>query len=205
MSLPQTVRVKLSSEAAGYVSITPVVVREMPTRELVEHMLGITGKDEARVQDLLLRGTLVSGASRFRWTGWAAEAEAVRSLLASFPDPDPGRPFSAAQCVLAVLRGGAQHPIGIPRDIGSKRGAAARILRRASFWDVLIGIAAAGTPQYAEYSYRERADVYHLPLSANEVQRLRAAARLVRYSALEIQIRSAPVDSVELYVSRQPL
>ena len=62
MSLPETVRVKLSSEAADYVSLTPVVVQELPLRELVEHMLGITGKDEARVRDLLLRGTLVSGA-----------------------------------------------------------------------------------------------------------------------------------------------
>ena len=71
MPLLDTIRVKLSSEAAEYVSITPVVVQEMPVRDLVEHMLGITGKDEARVRDLLLRGTLVSGASRFRWTGWS--------------------------------------------------------------------------------------------------------------------------------------
>ena len=39
MSLPDTVRVKLSSEAAEYVSITPVVVREMPVRELIEQLL----------------------------------------------------------------------------------------------------------------------------------------------------------------------
>src|SRR6058998_2538127 len=98
MSLPDTVRVKLSSEAAEYVSLTPVVVQEMPVRELVEHLLGITGKDEARICDLLLRGTLVSGASRFRWTGWQADAEGVRSLLATFPDPNPSRPFSAGHC-----------------------------------------------------------------------------------------------------------
>jgi len=48
MSLPATVRVKLSSEAAGSISITRVVVQDLPVRDLVEHMLGITGKDEAR-------------------------------------------------------------------------------------------------------------------------------------------------------------
>src|SRR5579863_235688 len=106
MSLPETVRVKLSSEAAGYVSVTPVVVREMPTRDLVELMLGITGKDEARVRDLLLRGTLVSGASRFRWTGWEADRE--RSVRCCRPFRTPTQPgplppagaysrFSAAQ------------------------------------------------------------------------------------------------------------
>ena len=73
MALPRRVRVKLSSEAAESISITPVVVQEMPVRELVEHMLGVTGKDEARIRELLLRGTLVSGASRFRWAGWEAE------------------------------------------------------------------------------------------------------------------------------------
>ena len=40
MPLPSTVRVKLSSEVAESISITPVVVREIPMRELIEHMLG---------------------------------------------------------------------------------------------------------------------------------------------------------------------
>src|SRR5438874_1143259 len=75
MALPDKVRVKLSSEAAEGISITPVVAREMPLRELVEYMLGVTGKDEGRVRELLLRGTLVSGASRFRWAGWEADPQ----------------------------------------------------------------------------------------------------------------------------------
>ncbi len=201
MSLPATIRVKLSSEAADYVSITPVVVREMPTRELVEHMLGVTGKDEARVRELLLRGTLVSGASRFRWSGWDAEIEAVRSLLATFPDADPVRSFTADRCVLAVLRGSGR-PIGIPRDIGARRGLGARILRRPSFWDLLMQIATAGGPHYSDYSYRERADVYQLPLASTDVQRVREGSRTVRYTALEAQIRNASIEAVELYVAR---
>src|SRR5690348_15504309 len=108
MALPDRVRVKLSSEAAESISITPVVAREMPLRELVEYMLGVTGKDEARIQELLLRGSLVSGASRFRWAGWEAEPQALRDLLGSFPDPEPARPFTPEQCVRAILRGGRQ-------------------------------------------------------------------------------------------------
>jgi len=201
MPLPDTIRVKLSSEAAEYVSLTPVVVQEMPVRDLVEHMLGITGKDEARVRDLLLRGTLVSGASRFRWTGWEADAESVHALLAAFPDPDPARPFAAAQCTRVVLRGPRQ-PIVIPRDAGMRRGVLARVLRRKSFWDVLMDLAAVGGPGYADYSYRDRADVYQLPLSGPEAQRVRAASRLVRYTALEAQIRKAAIEWAELYVVR---
>src|ERR1035441_8425425 len=108
MALPQTVRVKLSSEEAGAISITPVVVQELPVRDLLEHLLGVTGKDEPRIREVLRRGTLVSGASRFRWTGWEADAEGVTELLAGFPDADPSRPFAAGRCVRAVLRGGGR-------------------------------------------------------------------------------------------------
>src|SRR5438552_19162744 len=104
MPLPDTIRVKLSSEAAESISITPVVVQDIPMRELIEHMLGITGKDTARLHELLLRGTLVSGASRFRWAGWDADRQAIESALATFPDPDPRRKFSADRCIRAALR-----------------------------------------------------------------------------------------------------
>jgi len=204
MPLPDTIRVKLSSEAAEYVSITPVVVQEMPVRDLVEHMLGITGKDEARVRDLLLRGTLVSGASRFRWTGVEAQPESIRSLLASFPDADPSRPFDATQCTRVVLRGSRQ-PIGIPREIGTTRGVWARIGRRKTFWALLMEIASTATPQYSGYSYRDRGDVYQLALGGAEVQRIREGARLVPFTALQGQIRIVPVEAAEFYVVRAEL
>ena len=56
MGLPQTIRVKLSSEAAEAISVTPVVVQEFALRDLIELMLGMAGKDEARIRELLLRG-----------------------------------------------------------------------------------------------------------------------------------------------------
>ncbi len=204
MPLPDTIRVKLSSEAAEYISLTPVVVQEMPVRELVEHMLAITGKDETRIRDLLLRGALVSGASRFRWSGMDADARSLQALLATFPDPDPSRPFAAARCVRAVLRGPRQ-PIGIPREIGMRRGFLDRIFGRASFWDLLMGIAASGDHGYGGYSYGERADIYQVALDGPNAKRVREASRLVRYTALEAQIRNTPIDSVELYVVREEM
>ena len=86
MALPPTVRVKLSSEAAESISLTPVVVQEMAIRELVEHMLGVTGKDVPRIREILLRGTLVSGASRFRWAGWEVDLEGLQDLESAFED-----------------------------------------------------------------------------------------------------------------------
>lgn len=197
MALPATVRVKLSSEAAESISITPVVVQEMPVRELVEYMLGVTGKDEARIHELLLRGSLVSGGSRFRWAGWDADLQNLRDLLATFPDPDPARGFAAANCTRATLRGGRQ-AIEISREAGTRKG----LLQRESFWDALMKVIAGSNPVYAGYSYRERSDRFLREFTRDEVGQLRAASGLVRYTILSEQIRTLAFTQAELYVKR---
>ena len=197
MALPQTVRVKLSSEVAEAISITPVVLQELPVRELVEHLLGIAGKDESRLREMLLRGTLVSGATRFRWAGWDADVASLRELLATFPDADPARPFAAAGCIRATLRGG-RHPIEIPREAAAGRS----WFQRKTFWDLLMEVVAASGPAYSGYSYRERADRYLRQFTPAETESVRAAAAALRYSALREQIRSAGLAQAELFVVR---
>jgi hypothetical protein len=197
MALPETVRVKLSTEAAGSISLTPVVAREMPVRELVDHMLGVTGKDEARIRELLRRGTLVSGASRFRWAGWEADAEGLRELLATFPDADPARKFAAERSFHAVLRGGRQ-AIELPREAAARKG----MFQRASFWDALMGVAAEAAFEYAGYSYRDRADRFLAALSVAETERVHAAATAVRFNTLRQQIRGTAFTQLEVLVTR---
>jgi hypothetical protein len=197
MALPPTVRVKLSSEAAESISITPVVVQEMPVRELVEYMLAVTGKDEARIRELLLRGSLVSGASRFRWAGWDVDLENLHDLLATFPDPEPSRSFAAANCTRATFRGGRQ-PIEITREAGTRKG----LFQRASFWESLMKIVSSGTVAYAGYSYRERTDRYLREFTHDELGELRTASGLIRYTILSDQVRTLGFDHAELYVTR---
>ena len=197
MGLPQTVRVKLSSEAADAISLTPVVVQELAIRELVEYVLGVTGKDEPRIREILLRGTLVSLASRFRWAGWDADLEGLHDLLATFPDPDPSMPFAVERCRRAVLRGGRQ-PIEISREAGEKKS----LFQRETFWDRLGSVVAATAPRYAGYSYRERADRYTRELAHAETEAIRVAAEIVKFSTLRDQIRSVAFTSVELYAGR---
>jgi len=197
MALPPTVRVKLSSEAAGSISFTPVVVQEFAVRDLVENILAVTGKDESRVGDLLLRGSLVNGASRFRWQGWQSDLEEVRELLATFPDPDPSRPFDAARCQRAILRGGLR-VIDLPREAAARKG----LFQRATFWDALMGVASEGAVVYAGYSYRERSDRYVKELSHTDVVRIRAAGENVSYSTVREQIRTLAFSQLELLTSR---
>jgi len=198
MPLPQTIRVKLSSEAAEAISLTPVVVQELAVRELIEHMLGITGKDEARICELLKRGTLVSGSSRFRWSGWEADAEGVREVLGTFPDSDPSRTFEALRCTRAILRGGRQ-ALEITREAGVRKG----MFQRVSFWDLLMELAGAAGATYGGYSYKDRADRFVRELTAAESERIRAASEAVRYSTLRDQLRAAAFLQIELYVLRE--
>jgi hypothetical protein len=197
MALPQTIRVKLSSEAAESISLTPVVVQELAVRDLVEHMLGMTGKDAARIRELLKRGTLVSGASRFRWAGWDADDEGVRELLGTFPDDDPGRKFAAPSCVRAILRGGRQ-ALEIPREAGARKG----LFQRASFWDLLMEVAGAAGAAYGGYSYKDHADRYWRELTAAEAERIRAGNGAVRFSTLRAQVGAGGFTQAELYCAR---
>ena len=195
--MPQTIRVKLSSEVAESIALTPVVVQEMALRDLIEHVLGVTGKDEARIRDLLLRGTLVSGASRFRWAGWEAEAAALTELLATFPDPEPHRAFAPAGCTRAILRGGRQ-VIDISRDAGARKG----MFQRRSFWDELMAVTGAAPAAYLGYSYRDRADRYQRDFTLAETERLRGLSGGLRYTTLRDQVRTVAFTHAELLVAR---
>ena len=197
MALPQTIRVKLSSEAAEAISLTPVVVQELAVRELIEHMLGITGKDEPRIRELLKRGTLVSGVSRFRWAGWDADAEGIREVLGTFPDPDPSRRFDASRCFRAILRGPRQS-LEVSREAGARKG----LFQRTSFWDLLMEVAAAAAAGYGGYSYKERADWFRRELTVEETERIRSASDAVRFSTMRDQLRAAAFSQVELYCQR---
>lgn len=177
--------------------MTPVVVQEMPLRDIVELMLALTGKDAARIRELLLRGSLVSGASRFRWERLDAEAAALEEMLASFPDADPSRMFQASSCVRVVLRGPGVR-IDIPWEAAEKHG----LLQRRSFREVLLQVAAETTPAYIDYSYKDRADRYQVRLSPQAAAHLREEASLLRYPTLAAQIRGAAFDLIELYSRR---
>ena len=82
MALPERISIKISSEAAGSISITPVVRQELAAAQLVENILRVTGKDAGRVRDVLRQGTVINGASRFRWEPLQVSLEDVSGALA---------------------------------------------------------------------------------------------------------------------------
>lgn len=195
MALPATIRVKLSTEAAGSITMTPVVVEEIPFRELAGEIAAVCGKDGARFEAILRRGSLVSGATRFRWEPVAVSPEELAEALAMLPDPEPQRPFDASRCVRAFLAGP-----GVRVEIFREAAAARRLFRRASFWERLLE--AAAEARYVTYAYRERADSYRAAISEQQRAAIRASAALIKYRGLAQAVQSARFDSIEFLVER---
>ena len=195
MPAPDIVRVKLSSEGAGSISITPVVVRDLTLRELLEEIASVCGKDAARVSEILRRGSLVSGATRFRWQSLELTLEDATAALTMLPGPDAGRTFTAAHCTTVVFTGPGVL-ITLPRE----EGAAHRLFQKLTLWDVVMEIAAEAA--YVTYDYRQRADLHRLSLSADHRRRIHEALPTLRNRSLAQRILAAPFVGLEFYVTR---
>lgn len=174
------------------IAITPVVAQDLELRELVDVVLASTGKDLPRIQDLLRRGSVVHGLSRYRWQPIELDSAELSSILASFPDPDPSTPFHPARCTQIVLVGHTAR-IALPREAAAKR----RFLKRTSFWDKLME--AASPAVYTGYSYRDKVDIFRAAVPAAKV---REAAALLTYSTLVRQLESTNINVVEFFIPR---
>lgn len=180
MSLPETISVRYTEEEAEYLSVRPIVRQTFRLPELIDMVLGVTGKDIARIQQVLRSGTVVFHSYRYWWPGFEADAEELARLLAAFPDADPARKFRAEECTAVLLESAGQpprHAFELTRELTSRR----RLLRSRSFWDCLLALGQVQEPDYQGYSYGRRADLYQLALAPAQVAALlRDASQLAR-------------------------
>jgi hypothetical protein len=198
MAHPETIRVRLSPEDAGAITLSPVVAQDLALAELIEIVVRAAGKDSERVRRILEAGTVLSGATRYRWAGWETTREEVEQLLARFPDPEPERRFAPELCVAAVFEDAIGRRLELPRAVGARR----RFLRRRAFWDVLIELARSQPLRYVEYSYQQQADRYRMEVSVETALALRDAARMVPFRTLADRLRRSSLTRVDFYVAR---
>ena len=177
--------------------MTQVFVQLMDLRDLIERMLGYTGKDPDLVRQVIGRGSFVSGATRMRWDGFTISPDEIALVLKDFPSADPDRVFDVRNCVGAQLLEGR-----IPIEIPSEAAAAKRLLSRKSFWDVLMQCAVAQPLEYVEYSYRLRSDRYRRVLLVSESTLLKGQASLLTHAGLAQQIDENDFRILELFTHR---
>jgi hypothetical protein len=187
-----TIRVRISSEAATVIALTPVVVQEMSLSELAAMIVAVTGKDRVRIAEVLKVGSFLSGTSRLRWSPFTATESELASALNRLPDPDPERPFRMDRCTKVVLRSRGSS-LAITRESGARR----RLFRRSSFWDRLPEILL--NPQYVTYAYADHADMYRCDVNSEQHAVLQEAAGLLPDRTLANRIRAAAIDGADLY------
>jgi hypothetical protein len=172
MTLPDVIPVRYTEEEAGYVSFRPVVRQSFRPDQLLDMVLSVTGKDPARITQILRSGTVVFHFYRYWWTGFDIDRSELAALLARFPDPDPSRQFHSSQCTIVAIESGATPPrptVETQTPAISGR----RLFRRRSFWDALL--AEANAVAYQGYSFAYHADLYRLELTPESRGRLAAA------------------------------
>lgn len=201
--LPETIPVKYTEEEAEYLSLRPVVRQTFRIRELADMVLGVTGKDVPRIQQILRSGTVVFHSYRYWWQGFEADENELRALLAGFPDSDPARPFRIEDCS-AVLFESRGHPPRHLAEIGRQAAAKKKLFRFRSFWDSLASLARAHEPSYVEYSYARRADLCALDVTPNELAVLLEDARRLAPRSLRAQLASLPATTRIVFVCPRP-
>ncbi len=177
MSLPDVIPVRYTEEEAGYVSFRPVVRQSFRPDQLLDMVLSVTGKDVARIKQILRSGTVVFHFYRYWWTGFEIDQSELTGLLGRFPDSDPSREFRSAECTSVAIDSGAMPPRPAV-EIDTRTISRSGLFRRRSFWDALLAEVSASAVAYQGYSFAHHADLYRLELTAESHARLAAAASL---------------------------
>jgi hypothetical protein len=199
--LPETIPVRYTEEEAEYLSVRPVVRQAFRLHELVDMIVGVSGKDMQRVGQILRAGTVVFHYYRYWWNGFEASPQELSALLARFPDPWPERPFRFAECATVELeRAPGQAGFRLERAEAARR----RWFHRRSLWDLLGGLAERSAPRYDGYSYAQRADQYAVLLDAEQEGAFRNEALRSATRSLARTVVRLPAIHRALYYCPRP-
>ena len=203
VALPESIPVRYSEEDAEYVTVRPVVRQTFRQDDLLDMILSVTGKDAARIRQILRSGTVAYHFYRYWWSGFEASADDLSAALQRFPDADPSRAFRMEECSAVIFEGGS------PRlrqlfELMRKQASQRKFLRSKSLWDFLIETARANPPAYAEYSYAQRADVFRLTLKEEDLAKLMEAAARLAPRNLRAALRVLPQTTRIGFVCPRP-
>ena len=176
MPLPETIPVRYSDEEAGYVSLRPIVRQTFGVHELLDMVLRVTGKDAARVRQILRSGTIAYHYHRYWWTGFDAKKPNWREALARFPDADPTRDISRRKNLRRSCWSQAASQRERSRGSSVARPRKSAGSGRAACGTFVIAPVRETAPEYQGYSYEWNADVFRRDVTEEEASKLEAEA-----------------------------
>jgi hypothetical protein len=191
MPMSGSIAVKYSEDDAQFVSIRPLVRQTFRPSELIDMIVSVTGKDSARVQQILRAGTIVFNSYRYWWDAIDADSAELSEILSKYPEAQPSRPFRPEDCTEVILESPGtppRHTLHFRRTDASHK----RLFRRRSLWDALMDITCQQAPAYREYSYANRADLYTLSLDSDATAHLAQQAAQYAPRRLATQLGILP-------------
>ena len=138
--------------------------------QLVELVLGVTGKNVERIEQILRSGSVAAGGFRYWWEAMEPSTAELAPLLAAFPDADPSRAFDAVRCVSVLVEGSVG--TNALAEFEAKAGSRRKAFHRRSFWDALLDATKEKAPVYRGYSYARRGDLYAMELTGEQAAAL---------------------------------
>jgi hypothetical protein len=184
VSLPETIGVKYTAEEVEYLNLRPITRQTFRIAELVDMIVGVTGKNIDRIQTLLRSGTVVFHSYRYWWEGFEAETGDLQRLLATFPGPDPSRVFRADECTevrFEFAGSPPRPPVRLNRAVAGPK----RWFQRRGLWERILEQGASRVPRYKEYAYGDRTDLFELPTDPAWLDEIRRDGQ--RYAARSLQ------------------
>jgi hypothetical protein len=175
MPPPEFIPIRYTEEEAGYVTVRPVVRQTFRFNDLLDMVLGVTGKQPDRIRQILRSGSVSFRSYRYTWDGFEITEQELNAPLARFPDADPSRAFPPHACTAALLETGGARP-GHIMELTRSNASRKRLFRGSSFWDVLMETAARNALGYEGYSYLRRGDLYRLDVADELLASLAQAA-----------------------------
>jgi hypothetical protein len=193
----QRVRVRISPEDAGGIGASPVVAQEVPLRTLVGWVVSVTGKDAARIEGILKRGSFVKSLSRIRWEPIAA-GDALGGILAALPSDWPERPFTPEAVREVVVVAGRREFV-----IPGKTARGKRWFRGKTFLQCWLENEQLPSPVYQRYDYEEKADRFSSPVPATALNSVREAFELLPARPLRTALRNAALTGIVFLLPRE--
>ncbi len=194
--LPTKIRVKLLPEAAGFINVSHVVLRDFNMTELGEVLLAVVGNDADRFRRILRAGTIVLGDYRYRWEPLEANGEEVDSLLNTLPHAEPSRAFEPQHAILVRFRRGHEF-LELLRETASRK----PLFARHSFWEGIVG-EFTELVCYVDYSHAEKADVFATVLDEVGRKTLATMLSLVKPRSVAERIERLQPERIEWLIRR---
>jgi hypothetical protein len=150
-----------------------------------------------KLAKVLQRGSLISGASRLRWDGFAVEEDEIEAAVVALPGDDPTIAFDIGRCSTIRFRG-YQTTFEILRKDAIRKG----LLHRKSLLDLVGDLSGKHPPQYKRFDYQRGEDIFRISFEGDRAAILLPLLRHLPRNQTIRQLAAEGLHAIEFFQRR---